>query len=90
MKHIREVESVISSLRDGGTIQEASVNTIDLGMGIAEARLTLPRELFYQTLSEQSGFTVTDDGDLMSLLTRLAGVKKEHALRQVLAAAKKP
>ncbi len=78
LKHIREVDGVIAALRDGGMIQEASVSAIDLGTGIAEARLTLPRELFYQTLSEQSGFHVTDDGDLMSLLTRLAGVKKEY------------
>ena len=52
------------------------------------ARLALPRELFYQTLSEQSGFEVADDGDLMSLLTKLAAVKAEYdkvsgALRDV-------
>ena len=35
--------------------------------------MSLPREMFYRTLSEQSGFDVADDGDLMSLLTKLAG-----------------
>ena len=44
--------------------------------------------MFYRTLSEQSGFDVGDDGDLMSLLTKLAGVKTEYdkvagALRDV-------
>ena len=48
----------------------------------------MPREMFYRTLSEQSGFDVGDDGDLMSLLTKLAGVKTEYdkvagALRDV-------
>ena len=42
----------------------------------------------HRTLSEQSGFDVGDDGDLMSLLTKLAGVKTEYdkvagALRDV-------
>ena len=55
---------------------------------MAAARLALPRELFYKTLSEQSGFEVGDDGDLMSLLTKLAAVKAEYdkvegALRDV-------
>ena len=55
---------------------------------MAAASLSLPRELFYHTLSEQSGFEVGDDGDLMSLLTRLAAVKAEYdkvagALRDV-------
>ena len=45
---------------------------------VAAAALLLPRELFYRTLSEQSGFEITDDGDLMSLLTRLAAVKTEY------------
>ena len=35
-------------------------------------------QLFYKTLSEQSGFEVGDDGDLMSLLTKLAAVKAEY------------
>ena len=70
------------------TISEAAVTSIDLGTGVAAAVLHLPRELFYQTLSQQSGFDVADDGDLMSLLTRLASVKAEYdkvagALRDV-------
>ncbi len=52
--------------------------SIDLGCGVAAAELQLPRELFYQTLSSQSGFTVGDDGDLMSLLTELAEVKAQY------------
>ena len=51
---------------------------IDLGTGVGAARVSLPREMFYRTLSEQSGFDVGDDGDLMSLLTKLAGVKTEY------------
>ena len=42
------------------------------------ADLDLPRGLFYETLSRQSGLTVTDDGDLMQLLTSLAAVRKEY------------
>ena len=38
----------------------------------------LPRALFYQTLSEQSGFDVADDGDLMRLLTELSAVKADY------------
>ena len=56
-------------------ISLSRVLSIDLGCGVASAELQLPRELFYQTLSSQSGFTVADDGDLMELLTELAGVK---------------
>ena len=88
LRHIREVDGVIAALGESGHISEAKVTAIDLGTGVAAARLALPRELFYQTLSEQSGFEVADDGDLMSLLTKLAAVKAEYdkvsgALRDV-------
>ena len=78
LRHIREVESVIAALGACPDISEAKITTIDLGTGVAAASLRLPRELFYRTLSEQSGFEVGDDGDLMSLLTRLAAVKTEY------------
>ncbi len=88
LRHIREVEGVAAALGGDERVQEASIPSIDLGTGVAVIRLTLPRQLFYQTLSEQSGFTVADDGDLMSLLTQLSGVKREYdkvsgALRDV-------
>ena len=78
LHHIREIDGVIAALGNCENISEAKITTIDLGTGIAAAELRLPRELFYHTLSEQSGFEVADDGDLMSLLTRLAEVKKEY------------
>ncbi len=78
LHHIREINGVIASLGECENISEAKITSIDLGTGIAAATLVLPRELFYHTLSEQSGFSVADDGDLMSLLTRLAAVKAEY------------
>ena len=88
LRHIREVEGVIAALGQCENISEAKITSIDLGTGVACTSLCLPRELFYHTLSEQSGFEVADDGDLMSLLTRLAAVKTEYdkvsgALRDV-------
>lgn len=88
LHHIREIDGVIDALGQREGISTAKLTGIDLGTGVAMAELCLPRELFYQTLSEQSGFGVADDGDLMSLLTRLATVKSEYdkvsgALRDV-------
>ena len=86
--HIREIDGAVKKLGENENISEALITAIDLGTGVAAARVSLPREMFYRTLSEQSGFDVGDDGDLMSLLTKLAGVKTEYdkvagALRDV-------
>ena len=78
MRRIREVEGAMAAIGACETVSSARVTAIDLGSGTATAALELPRSLFYDTISAQSGFTIADDGDLMSLLTRLAGVKREY------------
>lgn len=85
---LRDAEDAIGALAQSEHISAASITGIALGTGIVRANVELPRELFYQTLSERSGFSVADDGDLMTLLTRLATIKTEYdkvegALRDV-------
>ena len=65
-------------MRECEQVSEARVTAIDLGTGLASAVLELPRSLFYETLSQQSGFQIGDDGDLMALLTQLAQVKAKY------------
>ena len=76
--HIRELEGALERMCGCEAIQAASIRSINLGIGIAEAELGLPREMFYETITQQSGLTVTDDGDLMELLTQLGAAKQEY------------
>ncbi|MBQ3134440.1 MAG: stage IV sporulation protein A [Oscillospiraceae bacterium] len=85
---IRDVHSVAKQMGTCQQVSEARINLVELGTGKAEVSLDLPRGLFYQTLSKQSGFDVRDDGDLMKLLTDLSKIKTEYdrvavALREV-------
>ena len=75
---VRDIEGAVAGLGNCEQVSSARISSIDLGNGIACAVLDLPRSLFYHTLSEQSGFHVEDDGDLVSLLTQLAGVKTAY------------
>ena len=38
----------------------------------------LAKALYYQTITQQSGFEIRDDGDLMELLRSMKGVKAEY------------
>ena len=55
LDHIRELAPCMDAVAQLETVDAASVRSINLGIGVAEAELTLPRSLFYSTLSEQSG-----------------------------------
>lgn len=78
MRRVRDVEGAMDAIAGCESVSAVKVTNIDLGSGKATAALDLPRSLFYDTISAQSGFAIADDGDLMSLLTSLAGVKKEY------------
>ncbi len=78
LRRIRDVERAVDALGQSEGVSGARITGIQLGTGLACADLDLPRSLFYETLSTQSGFTIRDDGDLMDLLTELAGVKCEY------------
>ena len=76
--HIRDISSCLQALRSNENIASASIRSINLGIGVAEAEIQLPREAFYQTISQQSGLEVKDDGDVMQMLTELGKVKGEY------------
>ncbi|MCD8145744.1 MAG: stage IV sporulation protein A, partial [Clostridiales bacterium] len=78
LHRIREAKDVTAAMGQCGSISRAELTAISLGTGVAQAALEIPRSLFYATLSEQSGFQVKDDGDLLALLTSLAHVKGEY------------
>ena len=87
ISQLRDVKGAVSRLQDlfGAG---AALDNISLGSGTSEIRLELPKAMYYETISAQSGFEIRDDGDLMSLLTEMKNVKSEYdricdALRDV-------
>lgn len=88
LQKVRDIQPAVGAIGTCEEISEARVVAIELGTGLATANLDLPRGLFYSTISNQSGFEIADDGDLMALLTQLSRVKTEydkvaHALQEV-------
>ncbi len=79
LSRIKDVENAVAAMGQCESVENAKINSMSLGSGVCSAQLDMPRSLFYSTLSEQSGFNVRDDGDLMSLLSNLAVVKKEYS-----------
>lgn len=86
-ERLRDVNAATAALSEESGIT-ALVRMLDPGAGRAEIVLELPRSLYYETISAQSGFEIGSDGDLMRLLTDLKQVKSEYdriseALRDV-------
>lgn len=78
MNSLSDVEKVLGQIAGHESIQEARLLNMEAGRGAACARLELPKELYYDTVSRQSGFEIRDDGELMSLLASLKEIKGEY------------
>ncbi len=75
---IRDISSCVDVMKECTLVTDAFVTSINLGTGVAEAKCELPRGLFYEILSKQTGFEINDDGDLLPLLSGLSEVNDEY------------
>lgn len=78
MNTLRDAFLGMEELSQSELIHSARISHSQAGAGVAEAVIELEDSLYYQTISEQSGFAIRDDGDLMELLRSLKSVKTEY------------
>lgn len=75
---IRDITDAIEILEKLDYIESTDIKDSDMGKGIINISIELPRSLYYEIISERSGFEVSDDGDLMRLLSELREVKRDY------------
>ena len=68
----------LCALRQLEQVQDFTIKSIDLGTGTVSCCLQFPESLFYKILSNQAGLEITDDGQLVTLLSELSQIKKEY------------
>ena len=78
MHKIRDMGVAVEKIGTCDLISQAQITGIQLGSGNCTARLELPRNLFYETMTEQTGFTIQNDGELLLLLSEMAKLKKKY------------
>ena len=78
VRRMGDTEALAEELRSAEEIGGAERRSLSLGDGTAVYRVELPQQLYYRTLSRESGFDIRDDRDLLQLLRSLSGVKEEY------------
>ncbi len=75
---IGDIGPAFSSLTENEYIESAVIADTDLGSGRATLSVKLPEELYYHTLGELTGFDITGEASLVSLLRELSAMKREY------------
>lgn len=78
LRKISDVLRLPEQLKECTFVDSAKVKSIDAGDGTVKIQVTVPEELFYQTVKEQTGFSITDRLELLCLLEDLSAMKIEY------------
>ena len=75
---LQDAFAAVERIRESELVRAAEIRAILAGEGKLSVGIELDDTLYYQTISEQSGFDIHDDGELMELLRSLRAVKSEY------------
>ena len=78
VKKTGDISPCFDAAAENEYINGVTVENIDLGTGRATVKIALDDGLFYKIVGEMTGFDVSDDGALMTLLYELSAVKKKY------------
>lgn len=86
-RKLRDYRTALERLSQNEQIANAELAPSALGRGEVNLSLYLPREQYYRTISEETGITVHNDGDLIETLSEMSTIKQDYdRLRAALAA----
>ena len=75
---IREVSDAVSALSEREYIDDAALNSMELGSGSACVEVRLEDGLFYRVLSEKTDLDIADEGSLMKCICELSDSKRRY------------
>ncbi|MGN1307426.1 MAG: stage IV sporulation protein A [Faecousia sp.] len=78
ISRIAEAEPAVAKVAELEQVCGYRVTEVDLGTGTVSCELDFNEGLFYQILGQRTGFEIENDGQLLSLLTSLAAMKKQY------------
>lgn len=74
----RDLEKALASISEKEEISGAERSAGAFGEGKSYVTLMLPRELYYRSISEETGVEIRNDGELFSELSEMSAVKGEY------------
>lgn len=75
---LKDVSSCVDMIKQTNIISKTSVANIQLGSGNVNVEITLKDELFYQMITEMTGVSISNEGDLFGIISELSDTKKRY------------
>ena len=75
---LKDVSNCTDKIKQTDIISNTTISDMQLGSGDVSIQISLKEELFYNVLSEITGVSVTNEGDLFRIISELSSIKKKY------------
>lgn len=75
---LKDCNEAIAKICSHEKVSCGKITRSELGSGAISAEIQLPRALYYNTISEQTGIEIRNDGDLISTLAEMSVIKADY------------
>ncbi|MBR2721474.1 MAG: stage IV sporulation protein A [Clostridia bacterium] len=88
VRRIGDVKNAFLALSENEYVEDVTLQSLDFGCGCATFSVKMPDALYYEVISELTGFPIDGEAQLVGLVRELAAVKEKYdkvkeALEQV-------
>ena len=78
VKILKQVDSCLATIQHTEIISSSIISEIRLGEGSVNISINLMEDLFYKILTEISGVTIANEGDLFATISEFSQTKKKY------------
>lgn len=75
---VNDIGCMLGTIADLETVEAAYIEKSDLGSGTINVAIDMPRRLYYELISAESGVEILDDASLVKVLRTLGEIKSEY------------
>lgn len=75
---MRDVKPMLNAVSQSEIISSAQIKSSEMGSGRLRVQLSMPNELYYMQISQQTGLEISNDKALFSYLKEFSSVQKEY------------
>lgn len=78
LNRVSDINKLLSALNDSDYVELAEVTDTDMGSGIVSVSIDMPRSLYFELISRESGLMIQSDAELMKLIYEMSRIKSDY------------
>lgn len=78
VSRVCDVNKMLSQLKESEIVDAAYISNSDMGSGIINITIDMPKSLYYKLISDETGLEIKDDGELITLLRDMSAIKRDY------------